>query len=719
MKLGGQPPPANVLWRKHLALLVYLALSPERTRARDHLLGLLWPEKPQQQARHSLNEAVRRLRTSLGPERLMSRGETLTLSDVALTVDALAFQASVAARPGEAAALLRGDFLEGLHLDDAPAFEEWAAREAGGFRARGAAVLVAAGDDALAGGEPGEAEECARRALALDVHGEPGVRLLMRARAVRGDVSGALAAFHDFTAQLAADLDEQPSSELAALADRVRSRRWRRGGGVSLAARPEEEMPSPLVGRETEHREAFSIVAEGLRTGPRVLVITGDPGTGRSRLLAECLDRVALEGSGVALATPLESDSDAPWSTLRSLARGGLADAPGVIAADPEALGLLAALVPEWGARARGGGALRGQPDHAEVGGALARVLRAVADERPFALAVDDAHWADGASLAALGAALGELAGTPVVLLLCTLHEVERLPRELVRLRGEVGRRLPGATVRLGPLGDVELRRLVEALAPWAPEPEKQDRLARRLALETGGNPFLAVTLLRGLEEASTLRGDVLHWPPRGGTTESPLPISVPNLVRMAIVARVSTLGEADRQVIRAASVAGLALEPELLAALVERPVAAIEESLTRLERDRLVEFDGRRFVFPARLVAEVVQSECLTPGQRELLRKRAAVELARRSDLESRVLRAEILAQVAPSRGAYEDAVAAAQDALTAGAERSARRSLAAAQRALGDTPSPDPATLEDLRRRSRGGGGRGGDKQNDGAGD
>ena len=222
MKLGGQPPPANVLWRKHLALLVYLALSPERTRARDHLLGLLWPEKPQQQARHSLNEAVRRLRTSLGPERLMSRGETLTLSDVALTVDALAFQASVAARPGEAAALLRGDFLEGLHLDDAPAFEEWAAREAGGFRARGAAVLVAAGDDALAGGEPGEAEECARRALALDVHGEPGVRLLMRVRAVRGDVSGALAAFHDFTTRLAAELDEPPSSELSALADRVR-----------------------------------------------------------------------------------------------------------------------------------------------------------------------------------------------------------------------------------------------------------------------------------------------------------------------------------------------------------------------------------------------------------------------------------------------------------------------------------------------------------------
>jgi DNA-binding SARP family transcriptional activator len=78
--VGGGNPPPDVLWRKHLALLVYLALSPQHTRTRDHLLGLLWPEKTQDKARHSLNEAVRRLRAGLGTERLISEGEMLRLN---------------------------------------------------------------------------------------------------------------------------------------------------------------------------------------------------------------------------------------------------------------------------------------------------------------------------------------------------------------------------------------------------------------------------------------------------------------------------------------------------------------------------------------------------------------------------------------------------------------------------------------------------------------
>ncbi len=47
-RLDGHPAPAQVLWNKHLALLIYLALSPNRTRTRSHLLGLLWPEKDEE-----------------------------------------------------------------------------------------------------------------------------------------------------------------------------------------------------------------------------------------------------------------------------------------------------------------------------------------------------------------------------------------------------------------------------------------------------------------------------------------------------------------------------------------------------------------------------------------------------------------------------------------------------------------------------------------------
>jgi len=67
----GGPAPQELLWRKNLALLVYLARSP-RGRTRDHLVGLLWPEKQETQARHSLNEALRVLRRAVGEDAVQS-----------------------------------------------------------------------------------------------------------------------------------------------------------------------------------------------------------------------------------------------------------------------------------------------------------------------------------------------------------------------------------------------------------------------------------------------------------------------------------------------------------------------------------------------------------------------------------------------------------------------------------------------------------------------
>ena len=50
--------PADLQWAKNLALLVYLARSPEGTRTREHLIGLLWGDKPESKARQSLNTAL-------------------------------------------------------------------------------------------------------------------------------------------------------------------------------------------------------------------------------------------------------------------------------------------------------------------------------------------------------------------------------------------------------------------------------------------------------------------------------------------------------------------------------------------------------------------------------------------------------------------------------------------------------------------------------------
>ena len=68
VSVNGAPAPARLLWKKNLALLIYLARSPKRVRTREHLIGLLWGEKPEEKARHSLNEALHVLRLSAGDD---------------------------------------------------------------------------------------------------------------------------------------------------------------------------------------------------------------------------------------------------------------------------------------------------------------------------------------------------------------------------------------------------------------------------------------------------------------------------------------------------------------------------------------------------------------------------------------------------------------------------------------------------------------------------
>ena len=671
-KVDGGDPPADVLWRKHLALLVYLALSPDRARSRDHLLGLLWPEKTQDKARHSLNEAVRRLRAGLGAQRLVSEGETVRLDDGGLDVDAVSFGALAERDPDAALELLKGDFLEGFTLDDAPAFEDWAAARRTRYVSSGVELLLRQGEATLSANRFRAARDAALRALQLNPSSEMSASLLMRAHALAGDAAEALSAYHQFRERLLEDIGEEPGRELQALAERIRGSRWQR---ASVQA---SEVEPPLLGRHLAHSTAFGVLDEGLKSGARCLVISGEPGMGKSRLITECAERLTLAGAVTAVARTLESDHDAPWSTLRMLARAGLTGLPGVAGADSRGLGVLAGIVPEL--------ADRFEPiearDAGEVAAALQSLLAAVADEQPVGVLVDAAHLADGYSIGALGAAVQGLGDARVMLVLALDPAAEEVPRELLRLMGEVGRGLRGAAVRLDPLALEDMRELVAALAPWCEVPEQVDRLARRLTFEAGGNALYAVTLLRGLDRTATLKEDLMSWPAESSTLDSPLPFTMPQLANMAVVARLAELDEESQNVLKAASVAGVALDVPLVAALAELQVGRVEEVLDGLEQRRLVVHDGTRYAFPAALIPQVIRSEGLTRGQRQRLRNRAVQELAGRTDLEGRVLRVELSAKVGGGEAVFDDALEVARAALESGSARTARRALFAAER-------------------------------------
>ena len=172
--VDGAAAPAELLWRKNLALLVYLARSPKRTRTRDHLIGLLWADKPEEAARHSLNVALGVLRRYAGEGGLDSDAEQIRVAAGAVELDLDLFDALAAAQDFRGAAeLVQGEFLEGFGVRGASDFENWVAAEREAWRVR----------------HPVEIRRSSRRREEfLDMRREPEIepsRAVMRLRAPR------------------------------------------------------------------------------------------------------------------------------------------------------------------------------------------------------------------------------------------------------------------------------------------------------------------------------------------------------------------------------------------------------------------------------------------------------------------------------------------------------------------------------------------------------
>jgi hypothetical protein len=520
--------------------------------------------------------------------------------------------------------MIAGEFMEGFTLPGASAFEDWLAAEREHWRTQSVNVLVQQADELERNGRVGDGASCALRALGLDPRSERAIRSAMRCLALAGDRTEALQRYESFQARLKADLGAMPEAATKALADRIRQERSVRPPGATTdsARATEAGGRAPLVGRESELRALLDVANACFRDRrPAVLVVGGDTGAGKTRLVEELASRLRLEGVTVCLARAVEADREQASGALLALARGALVDAPGVAGAQAGSIALLAQLLPEWQERfpqAHGAGPPR------SLAQALGDVVRAAAEERPLLLAIDDAHWLDHDSALALSALVRDLATVPMALLLAVQP---RWPRpELDELSARIGRDAGGLAVSLSPLGREPLRSLARHLLPDYTGIEL-DRVVRRVSMDSAGLPLLAVELLRAVAVGLDLGNVTSVWPEPSRTLDQTLPGGLPEAVVAALRVTFRRLSPGAQRVLAAAAAIGDRVRADQLARATQLPLAEVTARLDELEWHQWLTSDPRGYGFTARLVRDVISRDMLTAGQRQRIREALAAD--------------------------------------------------------------------------------------------
>jgi len=335
----------------------------------------------------------------------------------------------------------------------------------------------------------------------------------------------------------------------------------------------------PFVGRERELAVLERCAAEARHGEPRVVVIEGCAGAGKSALLARFLHQ--LPGAHVVRASGAEAEMSLPYGLIGQLAaNAGLASHdPPLVTADPLVVGADLAL-------------FLGQ---AHPTGKL------------MVLVVDDLHWADLASAAALLFVLRRMHGDAF------LGVLSARPAELGLLGDGWGRFASGdhraTSLRVGALTIQEVRSLARAIGAG----DLSHRAASRLVDHTGGNPGYCRAVL---EES-----DPETWDGPGDA------LPVPRQLAGPVIARLSTLTPEARMLADAAAILGRSCGLTMAAALacLPDPVPALGELIAVGLATEQAPGAGSRILFPDPLTHHVIHDE-IGPVRRRLLHQQAAV---------------------------------------------------------------------------------------------
>ena len=380
---------------------------------------------------------------------------------------------------------------------------------------------------------------------------------------------------------------------------------------------------APLVGRDAELEDLtlrLGIVASGDPRPGGIVLLAGDAGVGKTRLLTALRDRALDLGWQVVAGHCLDfADSALPYLPFSEILGRLQVSAPEVlasVASHHPALHRLAPgrrMIDEGGEGASGSGASIGpHVDRSALFDAVHALFEAAAEQQPLLLVVEDLHWADQSTRDLMSFLFTRPFSQPVALV--ASYRSDDLHRKHP-LRAKVAEwsRLQGVhRVSLEPLDAAEVRELVACLILGAGAggvdgagltDDEVDMVVERAE----GNAFFVEELVGAA----------------AGTHDDALPADLAEL----LLVRLDRLDESARQVVRAASVAGRRVTHELLAVATDVGDAALDESLrTAVERNILVASD-RHYAFRHALLGEAVYDDLL-PGERVRLHARYAAAI-------------------------------------------------------------------------------------------
>ncbi|WP_395294272.1 AAA family ATPase [Kitasatospora hibisci] len=361
---------------------------------------------------------------------------------------------------------------------------------------------------------------------------------------------------------------------------------------------------SPVfVGRGSEITELTDALRRAGAGSPQTVLIGGEAGVGKTRLLEEFLDRARSAGGGVAATVggcPEVGAEGLPYAPLATALRRLHRSLGAELEAAAAGLeGHLARLLPDFGEE---DGGPNDEYGRARLFEHTARLFERLGADRTLVLAVEDLHWADRSTRELLAYLVRTLHRARVLLVatyrtddLHRRHPLRPFLAELERLR--TVRRLE--LERFGP-GEVAAQ-LAGILGTAAPDRQLVDRIHRR----SEGNPFFVEELATSYREGCS-----------AGLTDS---------LRDILLVRVEALDEETQRVLRIAAEGGSYVEHALLAAVLEDEEALIESLRTAVGASILrPDTDGDGYRFRHALVREAV-SDDLLPGERHRINRRFA----------------------------------------------------------------------------------------------